>query len=89
MILERFADRLMLKTNEFKGLPAATPAACAPAPRTQVISAAIGLAVALAVYGIETWNGLRQEEMSGPLRYPSLLKQQGTTLLVAASTQTE
>jgi hypothetical protein len=35
MILGCFADRSMLKTNEFKGLPVATPAACAPAPRTQ------------------------------------------------------
>jgi hypothetical protein len=35
MILERFADRSMPKTNEFKGLSVATPAACALGPRTQ------------------------------------------------------
>ena len=54
-----------------------------------VISAAPGLAVALAVYGIKTWHGLRQEDMSGPLRYLLLLKQQGATLLVAPPPQAE
>jgi hypothetical protein len=52
-----------------------------------VIAAAPGLAVALAIYGIKTWRGLRQEETSGPLRYLSLLKKQGATLLVAAPPQ--
>ena len=36
MIVECCADRLMPKTNEFKGLPVATPTACALGPRTQV-----------------------------------------------------
>jgi hypothetical protein len=54
-----------------------------------VLAAAPGLVVALAVYGIKTWRGLKQEEMSGPLRYLSLLKKQGATLLVAAPPQRE
>jgi hypothetical protein len=54
-----------------------------------VIAAAPGLAVALAVYGIKTWHGLKQEEMSGPLRYLSLLKKQGATLMVTAPPQRE
>jgi hypothetical protein len=47
------------------------------------------IGVALAIYGIKTWHGLRQEEMSGRLRYLSLLKQQGATLLVAMPPQRE
>jgi hypothetical protein len=39
--------------------------------------------------GLRNWHGLKQEEMSGPLRYLSLLKQQGATLLVAAPPQRE
>lgn len=49
-----------------------------------VIAAAPGLAVALAIYGVKTAHGLRQEEMTSPLRYLSLLKQQGAALLIAA-----
>jgi hypothetical protein len=68
-------------------VPAAGGAALVTSPI--VIAAAPGLAVALAVYGIKTWHGLKQEEMSGPLRYLSLLKKQGATLLVAAPPQYE
>ena len=49
-----------------------------------IVAAAPGLAVALAIYGAKTWQGLKSEEMSGPLRYLSLLKKQGAALLVAA-----
>jgi hypothetical protein len=69
------------------GAPAAGAAALVSSP--VVIAAAPGLAVALAVYGIKTWRGLKGEERSGPLRYLSLLKQQGATLLVAAPPQSD
>jgi len=49
-----------------------------------LIAAAPGLAVALAVYGVKTWRGLKDEETEGPLRYLSLLEKQGATLLFAA-----
>jgi hypothetical protein len=73
------------------GTAAAAPAIGAATLITSpvVIAAAPGLAVALAVYGIKTWHGLKQEEMSGPLRYLSLLKKQGATLMVAAPPQRE
>jgi hypothetical protein len=54
-----------------------------------LIAAGPGLAVALAIYGIKTWQGLRGEEMSAPLRYLSLLKKQGATLLLAAPPNSE
>jgi hypothetical protein len=44
------------------------------------LAAALGLVIALSIYEIKTRRGLKQEEMSDPLRYLSLLKQQGATL---------
>ena len=54
-----------------------------------LIAAGPGLAVAVAVYGIKTWQGLKDDHLSGPLRYLSLLKKQGATLLIAAPPEAE
>jgi hypothetical protein len=48
-----------------------------------VIAAGPGLAVALAIYGVKTWLGLNEEEATSSLRYLSLLKKQGSALLIA------
>ena len=61
--------------------PAGGAAALVASPL--IIAAAPGLAIGMAIYGAKTWNGLKQEEVSGPLRYLSLLKRQGATLLMA------
>jgi len=51
---------------------------------TAAVAAAPGLAVGLAFYGVKTWRALGEEQRSGPLRYLSLLKEQGAALILAA-----
>jgi hypothetical protein len=48
-----------------------------------LVVAAPGLAVALAIYGVKTWHGLKQEERTSSFRYLSLLKDKSAILFAA------